>query len=711
MTDPVRFATPAVFRAWLRKNHESATELLVLLYKKHAADRGLSYADALDDALCYGWIDGVRRGIDTDTFSIRFTPRKPRSIWSLVNVAHVKRLQQAGRMTPAGLTAFQAREAGRTGVYSFERDTMALAPTLEKRFRADKAAWAFFQKQPPGYRKLNMFRVMSARKDETRVRRLDALIALSAKGKKLLIAGLMIVLQAQVAKAQLATSPGAPAPMPTVTSIELRRQSVFDSAEATSWLPRLANRLHVRTRASVVRQELLFRAGQPFDSGLVAESARNLRRLRIFRDVTIDTVTSDSGVVARVTTHDGWTTAIDFSFQSTGSQLTWSTELYESNLLGTNASVLLKHAKDVDRSTSEFEFRRPRLIAHSIGAELYYQDRSDGHQYIVGLSRPFAALGSRSGADVSLQGFGGRLFRFTNGQSVPSDTVERQLTIGRVRAATALRADAGGYLRLGVTAQLRRDDAVAESVGVLPRTITAAIGPSFEWRHARYVLTRSYEHLAVTEDVDLSTTVRGELLAAPRAFGYQHDGIGPSLAVRIGVPLLDGFGFLEARAGGVISATGVDSGTALVGATAIARLGSERQRVVLHVERSWSKGAVVGSDFDLGFGYGPRAFRAHAFTGNRAWLATAEYRYTLTPELGKLAGIAIAAFIDRGGATFAGSRERNGTDAGIGLRIGPTRQADLRTIRIDLARRFANDVEPAGWVIVIGKGFTFRTAL
>jgi hemolysin activation/secretion protein len=107
---------------------------------------------------------------------------------------------------------------------------------------------------------------------------------------------------------------------------------------------------------------------------------------------------------------------------------------------------------------------------------------------------------------------------------------------------------------------------------------------------------------------------------------------------------------------------------------------------------------------------GPRAFPSHAFTGDRAWFATAEYRYRVIPDLAKLAGIGVAAFADRGGAWFAGSPQRNGTDVGIGLRIGPTRQADLRTMRIDLARRFANDVEPAGWVVVVGKGFTFRTA-
>jgi hypothetical protein len=272
-------------------------------------------------------------------------------------------------------------------------------------------------------------------------------------------------------------------------------------------------------------------------------------------------------------------------------------------------------------------------------------------------------------------------------------------------------AESRGYLRIGVTAQLQRDDIVAESAtAAMPRTVTAALGPSIEWRRARYLVTQSFEHLAQPEDVDLSTQVRVDLLAAPRGLGYSHDGIGPSASIRVGAPIPGGFGFVEGRAGGIYSAAGLDSGTALVAATAVVTPGDVRQRLLLHAEASWAKGVAIGSEFDLGFGSGPRAFRSHAFTGDRSWYATAEYRYTLAPELGKLAGLGIAAFADRGGAWFAGEQQRNGSDVGVGLRLGPTRQADLRTARIDLAYRFANDAQPAGWVIVLGKGFTFRTA-
>ncbi len=524
--------------------------------------------------------------------------------------------------------------------------------------------------------------------------------------------GLLAILDVAIVGAQAHPATGRPGPVaPVVRAIELRRQNVFDSAEATNWVTRLANRLHAQTRASVVRNELLFRAGAPLDSGLVAESARNLRRLRIFRDVTIDSVTTDSGLVARVTTRDGWTTSLDFTVQSSGSQVAWGTDFFESNFLGTNSRVMAGYVHGIDRSTAQFEFTRPRLIANTIGTQLYYEHRSDGDQYVVGLSKPFTSLAAAGGADVSVQGFDGRILRFIGGERTASDTFQRRATIARLHAATAWHADSRGYLRIGLSAQLRRDDALPESSSLaMPHTVTAALGPSIEWRRAHYVVTRSFEQFGQVEDVDLSTRVRFDLLAAPRALGYAHDGIGPSVSIRIGAPIPGGFGFIDGRAGGIYSAAGLDSGTAAMALTAVVKPAAGRGRLLLHGEGNWARNVAVGSEFDLGFGIGPRGFRSHAFTGDRAWLVTAEYRYTLFPDLGKLAGLGVAAFADKGGAWFAGSLHRAGTDVGAGLRIGPTRQADLRTTRIDLVRRFANDVEHAHWVLVIGRGFTFRTA-
>lgn len=151
--------------------------------KIHAAHRGVTYAEALDEALCYGWIDGVRRSVDADTFSVRFTPRKPRSTWSRVNVRHVERLTREGRMAEPGLAAFAGRDDRRTGVYSFEQRSVKLGREYAREFRDNAAAWSYFQTQPPWYRRTSTHWVMSAKRAETRAKRLATLIDYSARGR------------------------------------------------------------------------------------------------------------------------------------------------------------------------------------------------------------------------------------------------------------------------------------------------------------------------------------------------------------------------------------------------------------------------------------------------------------------------------------------------------------------------------------------------
>ncbi len=182
---PAHFPNAAAFRAWLRTHHRTATNLVVRIARNHAAHQGVTYAQALDEALCFGWIDGVRRSLDRDSFSVRFSPRKPRSIWSRINVRHAERLIEAGRMRRAGLKAFEARDEARTGVYSFERQSATLAPSYQARFRKNKKAWRYFEHEAPWYRRTSTHWVMSARREETRERRLATLITHCARGERI----------------------------------------------------------------------------------------------------------------------------------------------------------------------------------------------------------------------------------------------------------------------------------------------------------------------------------------------------------------------------------------------------------------------------------------------------------------------------------------------------------------------------------------------
>jgi uncharacterized protein YdeI (YjbR/CyaY-like superfamily) len=174
---PTFFATPAAFRAWLAKHHDTHDELWVGFHKKDSGKPSITWPESVDEALCYGWIDGVRKSLGETSYVIRFTPRKPRSNWSAVNVARVAELTTLGRMHPAGLAAFERRAPERTGIYAYEqRKTAALGPADEAAFRANGKAWAFFETQAPSYRHLAIWWVVTAKREETRQRRLAALI-------------------------------------------------------------------------------------------------------------------------------------------------------------------------------------------------------------------------------------------------------------------------------------------------------------------------------------------------------------------------------------------------------------------------------------------------------------------------------------------------------------------------------------------------------
>ncbi len=188
MPRPTSFATAQDFRTWLERAHVTATELTIRIFKTTSGHGGITYAGALDEALCFGWIDGLRKNFDADSYTIRFSPRKPGSIWSLVNVRHVERLTSAGRMMPAGLAAYAARIAKKTGLYSFERTTPAELPAdFARRFRANAAAWKFFTAQAPWYQRTAIHKVVSPKQPATRERWLARLIADSAAGRRLAV--------------------------------------------------------------------------------------------------------------------------------------------------------------------------------------------------------------------------------------------------------------------------------------------------------------------------------------------------------------------------------------------------------------------------------------------------------------------------------------------------------------------------------------------
>jgi uncharacterized protein YdeI (YjbR/CyaY-like superfamily) len=179
------FPTPADLRQWFEKHHETETELQVGYYKKGSGKPSITWPESVAAALCFGWIDGIRKSVDEDSYTIRFTPRKRTSTWSSININLAQELIEQGLMRPAGLEAFKARRENKSGIYSYEQRTADLPEPYLSRLKKNKAAWAFFEAQPAGYRKQMYWWIVSAKKEETRLKRLEKLIAESGAGRRL----------------------------------------------------------------------------------------------------------------------------------------------------------------------------------------------------------------------------------------------------------------------------------------------------------------------------------------------------------------------------------------------------------------------------------------------------------------------------------------------------------------------------------------------
>lgn len=495
---------------------------------------------------------------------------------------------------------------------------------------------------------------------------------------------------------------------PIIKYVNVRTSDIFDSSEAKGFVPKLMNGLHITTRRGVIMRELLLKPGDAYDSASAAETARNLRNLGIFRKVKVDSVMTDSGLVLQVYAQDGWSTQVDLRFRSAGKQTDWQISLSERNLIGTATRFTTRYRHTPDRSLINFQFLQPRLLARTVSLGLRYESRSDGKRGSVAIERPFFSLSDKAGISTLFDVRNERVIRFRDGNADPSDSLRRRFVIGKVDAAKALSASSKGYVRLGVSAQVRREDYAPWPAKTTAQTVTATLGPFIEWRRANYLVTRGFARQGRDEDVDVSNLARLGVYLAPSFLGYDTGGVGVLAQVRIGTKLPAGFAWIDTRANGVYTSAGLDSGSVTVGGT-IVLSPFHRHLVIGHADVGWIKDPLQGSEFDLGFATGPRAFPIHAFTGDRTYFTTAEYRYTVGEDVFKAVDMGLAGFVDHGGAWYNNEPRRTGTNVGIGLRLSASRAADANTTRLDLAYRFKNDQEKGGWVFVIASGLVFTT--
>lgn len=494
--------------------------------------------------------------------------------------------------------------------------------------------------------------------------------------------------------------------VPRLRAIEIVREDVADSAEKGT-LAEVANALHWRTRRWVVQREVLLREGQPYDSALAAETARNLRGLGIFRRVLIDTVHTDSGTVLRVVTKDGWTTQPIFDISAAAGQTAFSLGVQEQNLLGFGGFGSIRYKSTPDRTAWLFQVRQPRLIANRFNVTGVWEERSDGRYVFGSVAQPFFTLSSRWSVSSDLTLFDGDVLVFRGGDLSPEQVLRRHWTLARATVGHALRASPGGYLRVGLTAQLEQNAFLPSPVSVpFSDTTRFAAGPYVSWARARYAVVRNVRSFLREEDEFVGATLRVGVLAAPEAFGYDRDGVG--LQASVGGGQSFGFGFVRGsvNANGLIAGGVVDSGTVVVQGDVVLQP-ARAHAVIAGGFVGWQKNPVPALQFDLGLTYGLRAFPLHAFVGDRGYLVSAEYRWTLTDDYRGVLGVALGAFVDHGGAWYVGDPVRRGTDFGVGVRFGPSRLANGSLFRLDVAYRLEAAPFGAGWSVVFGRGFTF----
>lgn len=497
---------------------------------------------------------------------------------------------------------------------------------------------------------------------------------------------------------------------PYIDSIVIVNHDVFDPAEArSSVLFRVANALHFTTRPYVIRRELLFDVGERYDSARVEESLRNLRTLGIFRDVEADTVRHGDSVTVYLRTGDGWSTDLNLTGRSTGGTFSWAAGLLERNLLGTGAQAGITYRDEPDRTAVTLLGRWDRPLGSRLLVSGLYDNLSDGSVGEWAFERPFRAFSERFVLEFHGAAAERDMLQFRSGELF--QTFRRRLFFQRATFAYAPVASSALYVRVGLAAQVKREEYFlkpAQPVPLtVPDTVTGAVGVFTDIAKARFKVTTHYIGFERDVDIDLSTRLNVGVWMAPADFGYQRSGIGPRGFFQTGAILGSQWVRFAARANGLFTSAGLDSGQVWAGFTAVSQA-LRKSATVFHLEAMVRKGTPPGHEIDLGHGIGPRAFEPHAFTGTRGIWGSLEHRAFVIDELLNVMGLGFAAFVDYGGAWFPDQPARFGGDVGAGIRFGATRSAGPNVGRLDVAYRFGDGLSgQSRWVVVFGRGFFF----
>jgi len=475
----------------------------------------------------------------------------------------------------------------------------------------------------------------------------------------------------------------------TVDTIVVDNRNIFDrSGDGPGFVARLANALHVRTRASVIRRSLLVAPGQLYDSARVAESERALRALGVFRFVRVDTTRLGRSLALRVVTADGWSSKPQANYSTAGGDQTWEIGFVEENFLGTASELGVMYGKTPDRRQLDFQYLNPHFLVSRTTLLLRYGDFSDGRKGAWQVGVPFYQTAARHAFVTYGEAGRERVLLFRDGAFV-ADSQHRFLRVG-VTGGVALHATTRDYVRLWLGAEWRREDFAQATTTPFPRSTFASGRLAIDFGHVRFRVLEHFNSYARREDVDVSQALR---LGALVESGVGYEAIGQVSTVwRGGFALLSGV------------ARGLDS-TRLRGGLTIVSQNLPRQTLIAHLEGGRLERPKPGSEFDLWFEQRvPRLYGAHEFTGTRmGWLAF-EDRILVADDLWGMVGLGLAPFVDYGGAWFADEPARLGGNVGVALRFGPTRAVHGDAGELAVGYRFGVGT---GWAIALRRGFRF----
>ncbi len=508
---------------------------------------------------------------------------------------------------------------------------------------------------------------------------------------------------------------------PTIDSILIERGDVFppESRDANPLAPFL-NALHITTRPGVIRRELLFDVGSVYDSLLIDESERNLRQRFLFRTVRVDTLTIDDRLTARVRTRDAWSLLPRAQFQiASDGRLTGTFGLTENNLLGTGNRVRAWYVRESDRDGMVLSAGLPRIGATNLAASGSWAVLSDLESGTWNVSTPFRSNSDRQSVFYSGEAFTGRARQYRAESPVLADTADyhRRALINRGYYSYAPIARPDRYLRVGVTAEVRREEFIRtpdapidrDSVfALVPDSIYGQVAIYGEYRRSRFARVGRFNGFA-DEDQDLSDLVFVSAILAPKAWGYRETGIGGRLLARTGVAA--GPAILKAAIDGnaLFNSAGLDSGRVVGTGTVALRVG-ERHATFLQLSGGVQENPPPGGEFDLGFQVMPRLWGPHAFVGTRSLRMTLEHRFFAIDEILDIVGVGLGAFADYGGAWYEDQRRRLGGNAGLSVFLGAPLTGLAQIIHLSGGYRFGGGLGgtgESGWALTFGSGIIF----